>query len=258
MADPRSPGIPEAELHGRTRRLELTDQNLRDWNATVLASEPERGLVLDRCAFYPGGGGQPPDHGVLLWGGVQTRVVGARKEDDLWLLAHPDDPLPAPGTAVRGTVEDERRTALMRTHSGLHLLSGVVFRDFGALVTGGNMEPLEARMDFNLPEVPEGFRDAVARACAAEIGADRAITTSTLPRAEAFATYPDLIRTATNLLPDDLEVVRIVDIRGLDTRADAGTHVASTRQIGGLEVVKIENKGKGFRRLRVRITPGGA
>ena len=243
----------ESDRHGRTHRLELGDQTLRDWDAVVVAVDPDQGLVLDRSAFYPGGGGQPPDHGVLLWGGVQTRVVGVRKADDLWLVPADGDPVPPVGTAVRGAVEDDRRTALMRTHSGLHLLSGVVFRDFGALVTGGNMEPLEARMDFNLPGVPEGFRDAVAAACAAEIDADRASTTTTLPRERAFADYPDLIRTATNLLPDDLEVVRIVDIAGLDTQADAGTHVASTKAIGGLEILKIENKGKGFRRLRVRI-----
>ncbi len=242
-----------SDVYGRTTRLELTDQTLREWDAVVLAADPEQGIVLDRSAFYPGGGGQPPDHGVLLWGGVQTRIAGARKGDDLWLVPAEGDPLPPAGTAVRGALEDERRTALMRTHSGLHLLSGVVFRDFGALVTGGNMEPLEARMDFNLPSVPEGFREAIAAACAAEIEADRAITTTTMPRGEAFATYPDLIRTATDLLPPDLEVVRIVDIAGLDTQADAGTHVASTRQIGGLEIVKIENKGKGFRRLRVRL-----
>jgi misacylated tRNA(Ala) deacylase len=189
----------------------------------------------------------------LLWGGVQTRIVGARRGDDLFLVPAEGDPLPPVGTAVRGAVEDERRTALMRTHSGLHLLSGVVFRDFGALVTGGNMEPLEARVDFNLPEVPDGFKDRVAQACAAEVAADRAIKVSTLPRAEAFATHPDLIRTATDLLPPDLEVVRIVDIVGLDTQADGGTHVASTGQIGRIEVVKVENKGKGFRRLRVRL-----
>jgi misacylated tRNA(Ala) deacylase len=247
--------LDRADQHGRTTRLELGDQTLRSWDATVLDVDPEQGIVLDRSAFYPGGGGQPPDHGVLLWGGVQTRIVGARKGDDLWLVPAEGDPVPAVGTAVRGALEDERRSALMRTHSGLHLLSGVVFREFGALVTGGNMEPLEARMDFNLPAVPDGFRDAVAEACAAEIAADRAITTTTLPRDAAFSTYPDLIRTATNLLPPELEVVRIVDIAGLDTQADAGTHVASTRQIGGLEIVKIENKGKGFRRLRVRVTP---
>jgi misacylated tRNA(Ala) deacylase len=244
-----------AETHptaGRTTRLELDDQSLREWDATVLDSSPD-GIVLDRSAFYPGGGGQPPDHGTLLWGGVQTRIVGARRGDDLVLVPAEGDPLPPAGSAVRGAVEDERRTALMRTHSGLHLLSGVVYRDFGSLVTGGNMEPLEARMDFNLPEVPEGFKERVAEACAAEIAADRAIEVGSLPRDEAFARHPDLIRTAQDLLPRDLEVVRIVDIVGLDTQADGGTHVASTSQIGRIEVVKVESKGKGFRRLRVRL-----
>jgi misacylated tRNA(Ala) deacylase len=112
-------------------------------------------------------------------------------------------------------------------------------------------------MDFNLPEVPEGFKDRVAAACAAEVAADRAIEVRTLPRQEAFSAHPDLIRTATDLLPPDLEIVRIVDIVGLDTQADGGTHVTSTRQIGRIEVVKVENKGKGFRRLRVRLTDGG-
>jgi misacylated tRNA(Ala) deacylase len=240
------------DRHGRTHRLELSDQSLREWDATVLDSTPE-GIVLDRSAFYPGGGGQPPDHGVLLWGGVQTRIVGVRKGDDLALLPADGDPIPPVGTVVRGAVEDERRTALMRTHSGLHLLSGVVLRDFGSLVTGGNMEPLEARMDFNLPEVPEGFKERVVEACAVEVAADRAIEVSNLPRDEAFSTHPDLIRTATNLLPPEREVVRIVDIVGLDTQADGGTHVASTSQIGRIEVVKVENKGKGFRRLRIRL-----
>ena len=241
-----------SERIGRTERLELDDASLRAFDATVLASSAE-GIVLDRSAFYPGGGGQPPDHGVLLWGGVQTRIAGARKGDDLELVPVEGDPVPPPGTAVRAEVEDERRTALMRTHTALHLLSGVVFRDFGALVTGGSMEPLAARMDFDLAELPPDFKDRVAEACAVEVAADRAIRVEVLPRAEAFA-IPDIIRTATNLLPPDLEVVRIVDIVGLDVQADGGTHVASTRAVGGLEVVKVENKGKGFRRLRVRIT----
>ena len=129
------------ETQWRTHRLELDDQSLREWDAVVLAAEPD-GIVLDRSAFYPGGGGQPPDHGVLLWGGVQTRIAGARKADDLYLIPEPGDPLPAAGTAVRGAVEDERRTALMRTHSGLHVLCGVVFRDFGALVSGSMFPPV--------------------------------------------------------------------------------------------------------------------
>jgi misacylated tRNA(Ala) deacylase len=240
-----------AESGWRTHRLELTDQTLREWDAVVLHAGDE-GVVLDRSAFYPGGGGQPPDEGVLLWGGVQTRIAGARKGDDLYLIPADGDPVPPPGTTVRGAVADDRRTALMRTHSGLHVLCGVVFRDYGALVTGGNMEPLTARMDFDLPELPDGFRDAVEAACNAEIGADRRIDVRVLPRAEAFD-LPDIIRTATNLVPEDVAEIRIVDIVGLDQQADGGTHVASTKHIGKIEVAKIENKGRGFRRLRIRI-----
>jgi misacylated tRNA(Ala) deacylase len=235
----------------RTHRLELDDQTLREWDATVLESTPE-GIVLDQSAFYPGGGGQPPDHGVLLWGGVQTRIVDARKGDDLYLIPAEGDPLPQAGAAVRGAVEDPRRTALMRTHSGLHVLCGVVFRDFGALVTGGNMEPLTARMDFNLETVPAGFKEAVEEACNTELQADRRIAVRELPRDEAFQ-IPDIIRTATNLVPQDVKEVRIVDIVGLDQQADGGTHVASTAQVGRIRVVKVENKGKGFRRLRIAI-----
>jgi misacylated tRNA(Ala) deacylase len=235
----------------RTHRLELDDQTLREWGAVVLTAGDD-GIVLDRSAFYPGGGGQPPDHGVLLWGGVQTRITGARKGDDLYLMPAEGDPLPPPGTAVRGAVEDGRRTALMRTHSGLHVLCGVVFRDYGALVTGGNMEELTARMDFDLPELPAGFKDAVEAACNAEVGAGRRIDARVLPREQAFA-IPDIIRTATNLVPPEVAEVRIIDIVGLDQQADGGTHVATTSQIGKIQVVKIENKGRGFRRLRIKI-----
>jgi misacylated tRNA(Ala) deacylase len=242
-----------ANQHGHTHRLDLDDASVREWDATVVGVDPERGIVLDRSAFYPGGGGQPPDEGVLLWGGVRTRIVGTVRGDDLYLVPHDGDPVPPVGTAVRGALDDERRTQLMRTHSGLHVLTGVVFRDFGALVTGGNMEPLSARMDFDLAEVPPDFKERVAEAVNAEIRTDRRITVSNLPREEAFA-IPDIIRTATNLLPPDIEIVRIVDIAGLDTQADGGTHVASTALIGQLEVVKMESKGKGFRRLRVRIS----
>src|ERR1022692_2556558 len=240
------------ETAWRTHRLELADQTLRDWDATVLASSPD-GIVLDQSAFYPGGGGQPPDHGVLLWGGVQTEIVDARKGDDLYLIPADGHPVPPPGTTVRGAVADDRRTALMRTHSGLHVLCGVVYRDYGSLVTGGNMEPFAARMDFDLPELPPGFKDAVQAACNAEIVASRRIDVRVLPRDEAFA-IPDIIRTATNLVPVEVKDVRIVDIVSLDQQADGGTHVASTAQIGRIEVVKVENKGKGFRRLRIRIS----
>jgi len=237
--------------HQHTERLDLLDSTLREWQATVLDVD-DNGIVLDRSAFYPGGGGQPPDHGVLLWSGVQTAIVGARRGDDIRLIPTDGDPIPPPGTPVRGALEDERRTALMRTHSGLHLLSGVVFRDFGALVTGSNMDPLTGRLDFNLEEVPPGFKEAVEEACNVEVTADRAIEAYELSRAEAFE-IPDIIRTATNLLPAEIEIVRIVDIKGLDVQADGGTHVASTQQIGAIRVLKVENKGKGFRRIRVAL-----
>lgn len=238
--------------HGRTHRLDWEDPTLREWDCTVLAADSEQGIVLDRSAFYPGGGGQPPDHGVLLWQGVQTRIVGTRKGDDLYLIPEEGDPLPVVGAQVHGAVEDERRTRLMRTHSGLHVLGGVVFRDFGALVTGGNMEPGEARMDFNLPEVPAGFKQTIEELVNAEVSADRPISARILPRDQALA-IPDIIRTQQNLIPENVEDIRIVDIDGLDVQADGGTHVASTRQVGRVTVVKVENKGRQNRRIRIRL-----
>jgi misacylated tRNA(Ala) deacylase len=241
--------------YGRTNRLDLADPGLREWDCTVIWSDPadpEAGIVLDRSAFYPGGGGQPPDHGVLLWQGVQTRIVDTRKGEDPYLIPAAGDPIPPPGTAVRGAVEDERRTLLMRTHSGLHVLCGVVFRDFGALVTGGNMEPGEARMDFNLPEIPSDFKVRLEELVNTEIAADRRIEARVLPREQALA-LPDIIRTQSKLIPHDDAEIRIVDIVGLDQQADGGTHVASTRQVGALTVVKVESKGKANRRVRVRL-----
>jgi len=239
--------------HGRTQRLDLVDPTLREWECTVLSSDPEEGIVLDRSAFYPGGGGQPPDHGVLLWQGVETRIVDTRKGDDLYLIPLLGDPVPPVGTSVQGAVADERRSLLMRTHSGLHVLCGVVFRDFGALVTGGNMEPAEARMDFNLPEVPSDFKVRLEELVNAEITADRPIDVRVMPRDDALA-LPDIIRTQSNLIPADEQEIRIVDIVGLDVQADGGTHVATTRQIGRVSVLKVESKGKANRRVRVRLS----
>ncbi|MGW3785763.1 alanyl-tRNA editing protein [Micromonospora chokoriensis] len=238
--------------HGRTHRLDLADPTLREWTCTVLHADAEQGIVLDRSAFYPGGGGQPPDHGVLLWQGVQTRIVDTRKGDDLYLIPAEGDPLPPAGTEVVGALEDERRTRLMRTHSGLHVLCGVVFRDFGALVTGNSMDVGEARMDFNLPEVPPDFKARIEELVNAEVAADRSVATRVLPRTEALA-LPDIIRTQSNLIPPDEQEVRIVDIVGLDVQADGGTHVASTAQIGKVQVIKVESKGRANRRVRVRL-----
>jgi misacylated tRNA(Ala) deacylase len=237
-------------------RLDWQDPTLREWDCTVLWSDPadpEAGIVLDRSAFYPGGGGQPPDHGVLLWQGVQTGIVDTRKGHDFRLIPAPGDPVPPVGTAVRGAIDDERRSTLMRTHSGLHILCGTVFRDFGALVTGGNMQPGEARMDFNLPEVPAGFKQSLEDAVNAEIAADRKIVARILPRAEALE-IPTLVRTQDALPPLEEPEIRVIDIVGLDVQADGGTHVASTGQVGHVEVVKVESKGRQNRRVRIRLS----
>ncbi len=239
-------------FHGPTLRLDWADPTLREWDATVVAADPELGIVLDRSAFYPGGGGQPPDHGVLLWQGVQTRIVGTRRGDELYLQAADGDPLPPVGATVRGAIEDGRRTSLMRTHSGLHVVCGVIFRDFQALATGSNMEPLIGRIDFNLPEIPPDFKVDVEAAINAEIRADRAIVASVLPRAEAMA-IPNVVKTQTDLVPPEVEDVRVIDVVGLDIQTDGGTHVASTAQIGQVEVVKVESKGRANRRLRLRL-----
>ncbi|TFV52519.1 alanyl-tRNA editing protein [Blastococcus sp. TF02A-35] len=234
-----------------TERYELVDATVRDWDAVVLASGPD-GVVLDRSAFYPGGGGQPPDHGVLLWAGVRTRVVGSRRGDDVVLVVHEEDPVPPVGTAVRGALDDAHRTALMRTHSALHVLSAVVHRDFAARVTGSGMQPLLGRMDFNLAEVPPDFRTAVEDACNAAIAADHRVEVRFVAATEAAA-LPELSRSEESHVPEGLEIVRLVDIVGLDTQADAGTHVASTAQIGAVRVTKLESKGRGFRRVRLAV-----
>ena len=241
-------------------RLDWSDPTLREWDCRVVWSDPadpEAGIVLDRSAFYPGGGGQPPDHGVLLWQGVSTRIVDTRKGDDQYLIPAPGDPVPPPGTPVRGALDDERRSTLMRTHSGLHILCGTVFRDFGALVTGGNMQPGEARMDFNLLEVPQGqkiefSKQSLEDAVNAEIAADRKIVARILPRDEALA-IPTLVRTQDALPPLEQPEIRVIDIVGLDVQADGGTHVASTAQVGRVQVVKVESKGRQNRRVRIRL-----
>ncbi len=223
------------------------DQQAMSWPATVVQSAPGC-VTLDESAFYPGGGGQPVDLGVLEWAGVFMRVDGV---DSAGVLVPVEgDPVPGVGTAVVARLDDVRRRSLMRTHSALHVVCGVVFRDFGALVTGSNMEPLTGRMDFNLPQVPDGFKAELQRIVNEEIALDRAITARVVSRDEALADS-EVMRTAKFLIPEQVEQVRIIDVEGLDAQADAGTHVGSTRQIGEVSIAKVENKGRGFRRVRV-------
>lgn len=228
------------------------DAYLRELESVVQAVRAE-GVVLDRTVFYPGGGGQPPDAGVLASGDAEYRVDGLRRIDGA-LVHLIDGQAPAAGQTVRGAVDWERRYQLMRTHTALHILCGVIWRDFGVLVTGGNMQPLKARMDFELPQMSSDFADRIEQSINKEVAAERDIAIGELPREEAMR-VPDLIRTKINLLPPQIKVVRTVEIVGLDLQADGGTHVANTREVGRIRVVGHESKGRGNKRLRIALDP---
>ena len=228
------------------------DAFLKELESTVTSVRAE-GPVLDRTVFYPGGGGQPPDTGSLSWDGGQCRVEGIRRIDGqvVHLLSGESPP---ERVTVRGTVDWDRRYQLMRTHTALHILCGVIWRDFGSQVTGGNMKPLEARMDFELEHMSADFASRVEDAINAEVDAGRDVVIGELSREEAFA-IPDLIRTKINLLPPNIATVRTVEIVGLDLQADGGTHVANTRDVGPIHVVGHQSKGKGNKRLRIALDP---
>ena len=213
-------------------------------------------VVLDRTVFYPGGGGQPSDRGLILRSrdGRTWTVRAARKVDGE--IAHelePDgsDP-PAVGDPVQVDLDWARRLTLMRTHTALHALCGVVWRDFGAQVTGGNMEPGSGRMDFEFERMSGDLVDTIEATVNAELAAARDVRVAMLPRDEAFA-IPDLIRTKVNLLPEGIETIRTIEIVGLDLQADGGTHVSNTREVGGIRVTGYESKGRINKRIRIAL-----
>ncbi len=230
-----------------TERLYLRDADLRSFEATVVSVDDDR-VELDRTAFYATSGGQPHDTGHLVWATGAAAVLDVRSDGDrvLHTLA---GPIPEVGTTVTGEVDDGRRRHMMRTHTAMHILCGVIWRDWMRVVTGGNMDALSGRMDFEFVELPEGFAGRLEELCSAEIAADRPVEVSFLDRGEAVLDR-DLIRTKVNLIPDYVTEIRVVDIVGLDKQADGGTHVSSTGQVGRLEVTKTESKGKGFKRVR--------
>jgi misacylated tRNA(Ala) deacylase len=230
-----------------TDLLYLRDAYATHFAATVTAVRDDA-ISLDATLFYPTGGGQPHDTGVLA--GLQ--VVEVRKEGvDVWHRVE-GGPLPSVGDTVEGDVDWDRRHRLMRTHTALHVLCGVIWNEWHVPVTGGNMEPLSARMDFEFDPVPEGFAARIEELVNAELAADRPITVDFLPRDTAVQDE-DLIRTKVSLIPESVTEIRVVDIVGLDKQADGGTHVHRTAEVGRLRVLKLENKGKGNKRVRVEI-----
>jgi misacylated tRNA(Ala) deacylase len=234
-----------------TDLLYLRDASLRSFDATVVEVDAEaRRIALDRTAFYPTGGGQPHDTGSL----AGLAVVDVRKGDGdlVWHTAGEEGDLPEAGTLVHGELDWERRHALMRTHTALHVLCGVIWNEWRVPVTGGNMEPLSARMDFEFDPLPEGFGPRIEELVNAELAADRPVEVAFLDRAAALADA-DLIRTKVNLIPESVQEIRVVDIVGLDKQADGGTHVASTSEVGRIRVLKTESKGKGNKRIRLEV-----
>ena len=238
-----------------TDLLYQTDATLRVFDARVTAVDPEaRTVTLDRSAFYPGGGGQPCDFGVLRVDGVDYPVGKVKKQgEEVLHFLGGTAPLPAVGASAYGTLDWERRHQLMRTHTALHILCGTVFRDYGALVTGGDMEPLKGRMDFEFATMRGELVREIEAAVNQEIAAAREVRVNILPREEAFQ-IPDLIRTKINLLPEGIAFVRTVEIAGLDLQADGGTHVANTSEVGAMRVVDYKSKGAINKRIYIEIS----
>ncbi len=226
------------------------DAYVKEFAATVV-EHVDGGVVLDRTAFYPGGGGQPCDVGELTHSDRQWIVTAVKKVNGQ-PVHFIEGELPEIGRSVTGHVDWERRYQLMRTHTAMHILCGVVWRDYGAQVTGGNMQPGEGRMDFEFETMRQELVAEIEEAINKEVGAERDVTVRVLPREEAFA-IPDLIRTKINLLPEGISEVRTVELKGLDLQADGGTHVANTREVGRIRVVNYKSKGKINKRIYVAL-----
>ena len=235
-----------------TDLLFQTDSYLKEFDAEVVETDnAENAVILDRTAFYPGGGGQLNDTGFLYSGNKTFRVIKVKKQDGV-ILHCIEGELPAAGTEVKGQLDWEYRFKLMRTHTAMHILCGVVWRDYGAQVTGGNMEPLAGRMDFEFESLEASFIKEIEEKVNQEVKAARDVLVKILPREEAFR-IPDLIRTKINLLPEGISHIRTVEIVGLDLQADGGTHVENTREVGVMKIVDHKSKGKINKRIYVEL-----
>ncbi len=235
-----------------TERIYSTDAYARAMTASVLETDSDDGrILLDRTVFYPGGGGHPCDIGELRIGDDRLEVTRVA-QDNAGVWHWIEGALPSAGTELAGNVDWERRYALMRTHTAMHALCGVVWERFQSPVTGGNMTPGEGRLDFELPQWDPEDKGPIEAELNRQLAMNRNVEVSFLPRSDADLD-PSLIRTKVNLLPSGLKEVRVIDIVGLDRQADGGTHVNATNEVGQIRVKKVESKGKGFRRIRLEI-----
>lgn len=237
----------------KTKLLYHENSFTYECSARVVAVEGDD-IALDATVFYPGGGGQMPDRGIITWDNreQESSVIALNKRDDV--IWHSLDRMPpALGTEVVCTIDWDFRYQMMRTHTALHILCGIIWKEFNVQVTGGQMYPDKARMDFAMENLNKERITYIEERVNEAIEADYPIRVYTLPREKAF-TIPDLVRTRINLLPADIEEVRIVEIVGLDLQADGGTHVNHTREVRGIKIVKTENKGKINKRIEIRLT----
>jgi misacylated tRNA(Ala) deacylase len=238
-----------------TDLLYLTDSYLANFDAAVTAVDAENhAVILDRTAFYPGGGGQPADHGTLIVDGVEYAVKRAKKIGGQVVHLIEGEGLPEAGKTATGQLDWDHRYELMRTHTAMHILCGVIWRDYGASVTGGNMEPLKGRMDFEFETMRQELVREIEERINAEVANGHEVRVAILPREEAFQ-IPDLIRTKINLLPEGITEVRTVEIVGLDLQADGGTHVRNTSEVGRLRVTDYKSKGKINKRIYLEVEP---
>ena len=241
-----------------TELLYYADAYVREFAARVTATQMDGDaaqVALDRTAFYPGGGGQPSDEGWLAIGDLRVAVSKVKKEgEQIWhtLVLNDSADQFTVDTVVHGQLDWERRYKLMRTHTAMHILCGVVWRDYGASVTGGNMDPGQSRMDFEFASLTRDLISEIEAKCNAEIAAARTVQAQILPREEAFQ-IPDLIRTKINLLPAGIQSVRTLEIVGLDLQADGGTHVANTREVGAMKIVDYKSKGAINKRIYIEL-----
>jgi misacylated tRNA(Ala) deacylase len=238
-----------------TTLLYQTDSYLNEFKAEVMAHDAEsHALILNQTAFYPGGGGQPADSGALSDQGSRYRISRARKTGEHVLhLVDSELPLPAIGSVVQGKIDWERRYQLMRTHTAMHILCGVIFRDYGALVTGGDMDPLAGRMDFEFETMHKELVAEIEQSVNREVAKALPVQVQILARDVAFQ-IPDLIRTKINLLPEGIQQVRVVEIVGLDLQADGGTHVRNTIEVGRIRVVDYKSKGRINKRIYLELS----
>jgi len=232
-----------------TELLYETDAYLKEFDATVTGHDTEQnGVLLDRTAFYPGGGGQPNDTGKLIVDGVEYPVINV-KRGNVHIFA---GDLPPVDTEVTGLIDWNRRYQLMRTHTAMHILCGVVWRDYGAQVTGGNMEPLKGRMDFEFERLEKDLVREIEATINREMAQGYNVRVRIVPREQAFQ-IPDLIRTKINLLPKGIEEVRTVELVGLDLQADGGTHVANTEEVGPIRITDYKSKGGINKRIYIEL-----